>query len=346
MRSIVASSLALTAALAGCPVENDLPDPIVDPAQCLSSGYTAFDVANHAEQDARTQAHVDIMELLEEGVDDEAVRADRFAAASAIYASTAELQGKVEGRTDDHLQGKPNVGAEIDARIQQAFVDGGAATTTRDADIAAETVNISLIEFFFLSVFHEMVQGQAAKWDEAFGYFGSGADNSLDGVRGFALVARDIDEEAGTALEARMFQGIVDGSCTLATKLAEQDVETIDVLNDADMKAHIDEVDAAARLVLANFAIVEATEIEEKQEELEAAPGDQEIMDEMRVELHELNLFFLPLERLLRAEGDTAVADAVRGPVDEAFADDTNAWVDTFDAAGVIETLRTHFEIE
>ena len=346
MRLLALSSFVVTAALAGCPIDNDIPDPVGDPAQCSGTGYTAFDAANHAEQDARTQAHVDLMALLEEGVDDAAVRSDRFAAAQAIYASTAELQGKVEGRTDDHLDGRPNVGAEIDARIQQAFVDGGAATSTRDADIAAETVNISLIEFFFLSVFHEMVQGQAAKWDEAFGYFGSGADNALDDVRGFALVARDIDAEAGVALEARMFQGIVDGSCTLAGKLAAQDVETIDVLNDVDMKAHIDEIDAAARLVLANFAIVEATEIAEKQEDLAASPGDQALIDEARVELHELNLFFLPIERLLRAEDDAATADAVRGPIDEALADETDAWVDTFDAAAVIETLRAHFEIE
>ena len=47
MRLLALSSFVVTAALAGCPIDNDIPDPVGDPAQCSGTGYTAFDAANH-----------------------------------------------------------------------------------------------------------------------------------------------------------------------------------------------------------------------------------------------------------------------------------------------------------
>ncbi len=345
MRLLAPSFVAL--ALAGCPFDNDGPIPEqVDPAQCLGTGYTAFDVANHAEQDARVGAYTEIKRLLEEVVEDPSLAAARFATAQALYQSSAELQGKVQGRTDDHIEGRPNVGADIDARISAAFSDGAAATTSLQAAVAAETIDKALVEFFFLSVFHELVQGQAAKWDEAYGYYGSGPDNALDAVQGFAAVAKKRDANNGTALEAAIFQNLVDGSCALAGKLSAQEVETIDVLNDAELSVIIEDIDVAMREVLAYSVAHEAFVIADVQGTLAATPDDVAAQEEARITLVELNAFFLPLERLMRAEGDVADADALRAPIDAALADDTAAWIDAFDAAAVIADVEAHFAID
>lgn len=355
------SSVASLVVLAGCPVENQIPPPPngEEPVQCSGTGYTAFDVANHAEQDARVGAYTEIKALLEAAVEEPELAAARFVEAQAIYTETAELAGKVEGRTDDHLDGRPNVGAEVHARIAAAFADGAGATTSLEAAIAAETIDKALTEFFFLSVYHELVQGQADKWDEAFGYFGAPADNDLTLVQGFASVANRRDLNNGTALEAAIFQGLVDGSCTLAQKLAEQGVETVDVLNDEEMRAHIDAIDVAMREVLAYSVGHEAFVIGEVQQAVAAAPDEATAnlaRDEARIALVELDGFFRPLERLMLAEGEgddgatgatgATIAGALRAEIDAGLDDDTGAWVDAFDATGVIERIETHFEID
>lgn len=347
------TSLTLTATVAvliavpGCPVNNEIPPPPAGVApQCEGAGYTAFDVANHAEQDARLGAYEQIKVLLEEAVADNSLAAARFVTAQALYRDTAELQGKVQGRTDDRLPGRPNVGAELDVRIMAAFADGAAATSPRAIAIAAESIDKALVEFLYLSVFHELVQGQAAKWDEAFGYYGSGADNGLDAVRGFAGVAKRRDADNGTALEAQIFQALVDGSCTLATRLAADEVETIDVLNEPDMSAEIDEIDGAMRAVLALSVGHEAFEIGELQAALSAAPADAAMLDDARVKLVELDAFFRPLERLLRAEGGEDEAELLRAPIDAALDDDGDAWVDSFDAAAVIAHVENVFGVD
>ena len=345
MRTLLPSFLLL--ALVGCPVDN--PSPLVAPAQCEGAGYTAFDIVHHAQPDARVDAYQQIKGLLEEGVDDIALAPARFAEAQVLYQDTAELQGKVRGTTDDHLADRPNVGTEIDARIVAAFASGSAATSALSVTIAAETIDKSLVEFLFLSVFHELVLGQASAWDQAYGYYGSGADNALDAVVGFAGVAKRRDADNGTSHEARIFQSLVDGSCVLAGKLAPADgnaLDSIDVPNDEDMSAVIDDIDVAMRAVLALSVGHEAFAIEELQEALLLAPSDQALLDEARVKLVELDAFFLPLERLLRAEGAVVDADVLRGPVDAALEDTSDAWVTTFDAAAVLALVENTFGVD
>jgi hypothetical protein len=336
----------LPVVLAGCPIENTIPEPPPAIVQCEGAGYTAFDVAHHAEQDERLAGASALGGLLEEAIETPVDAAAKFSEAFALYQGSADLQAKVQGRTDDRIDGRPVVGDAIDARIVAAFAAGGAATTRLEVEIAAETIDKALTEFWFLSVFHEMVQGQAAKWDEAYGYYGSGADNVLDDVQGFASLAKKRDANNGTAFEAAIFQSLVDGSCTLATRLQDDDVETIDVLNDSDMSAIIGDVDIAMRQVLAASIGHEAFEIGEIKEALAAAPDDVDLAGEARVKLVEADGFFRPLERLLRAEGDTVTADTLRAHIDGGLDDDTAAWITGFDDDDVIATLEAAFAIE
>ena len=338
-------SLSFAALLAGCPVNNPPPPPPpAEIAQCEGAGYTAFDVSNHAEQDTRVAGQTQIKALLESATPADA--ATKFPEAQAIYASAADLQAKVQGRTDDHLDGRPNVGADIDARIVAAYAAGAAATTALEIEIAAEIIDKSMTEFFFLSVFHEMVQGQAAKWDEAYGYYGAGPDNALDGVQAFARVAKNRDGNNGTAFEAAIFQKLVEGSCVLGGKLEELGVETVDVLNDTEMSAIIDDIDVSMRQVLAASVGHEAFEIDLVKAELVLTPGDVTLQNTARVKLVELDGFLRPIERLLRAEGAAATADALRNPLNVALADTTAGWIDTYDTAVVVTTLEAAFAID
>ncbi len=332
-------------ALAAC-VENVIPTEDPPVLQCEGADYTAFDVENHAQQDVRVAGFTQMKTLLEAAVETPAAAATKFEAAAAIYADAGAMSATVQGRTDDHLDNAPLVGDGIDARIDAALSAGAAATTALEAELATESIDKAMTEFFFLSVFHGLVQGQAASWDEAFGDYGAAVDNDLDGVQSIAAVAKRRDDDNGTAFEASIFQSLAEGSCVLATRLAELDTDAIDARNDPELSTIIDDIDTAMRQVLALSAGHEATEIGELQAELLATPGDVDLQGSARVKLVELDGFFRPLERLLRAEGDSVTADALRTPLAIALADTTAAWIDTFDSAAIIATLEAKFVVD
>lgn len=339
-RRLPASMLAAALALgAGC-IDNHIPDPTGRPRQCDSASYVAFDPANHAEQDVRLDAAAQMKGLMAAALASPAEAATNFAAAADVYATSAELQAKVQGRTDDHLAEKPNVGTEIDARISAALEAGGAATAAHDIEVQAEIVDKALTEFFFLSVFHEVTAGQAVTWDEAFGYFGAGADNDLGSLRGFAAVAKKRDDENGTALEAVVFQRLVDGSCQLAERLAADEVEIVDVFADEGLASVVDSMDDAMIDVLAYSVGHEAMAIAAAK-----AAGDG---DGAAVKLVELDGFFRPLERLMQdVGGDSARrATAIRAPVDAALAADDDSWLATFDAEAILAAIEAERDID
>jgi hypothetical protein len=320
------------------------------PAQCDTVSYVAFDVVNYENQVARVGAHAQMVALMKEAEADPTLAATKFAEAEALYTDTADLAEKVEGRKDDHLDTQPAVGADLHAAITAALADGKAATTTLEATLARQTIDKSLTDFFFLSVFHEMVLGAADKWDEAFGYYGASIDNAEGDAKGLAAVAAKRDGDNGTSLRERIFNGLVDGSCELARQLDAQDADTIDVnaADSAALRTVIDDVDVAMQEVLAYSVGHEAIDMQQLQDDLASSPGDRALLDGMRVKLYELDPYFRPLERLMNARGgDSATrASDIRSAIDAALADDTDAWVDTFDAAAIETAIEAEYGID
>lgn len=318
------------------------------PPQCDTAEYIAFDQANHANQDLRVQAYVDMLALMNEAKENPALANEKFSAAEELYLNTASLADKVQGRTDDHLAEQPNVGADLHATLLAGFDAGKAATTSLEVNLAKQAVDKTMIDFFFLSVHHEMVQGAKKNWDEGYGYFGSGPANAEADLKGFASVAKKRDDANGTSLRATIFNGLIDGSCELAKALEAEKADKIDVTAHDALWTIIEETDLAMQKVLAFSAGHEAFEMVEIQEDLAADPANQELIDEMYVKLAELAPYFRPLERIMNEKGGESATRAsdIRAEIDAALSDGTGAWVATFDAAGVLEALEAEYSID
>ena len=340
IRIKMGAGLLSLAALGACPL-NEIPEGTSP--QCEGSAYTAFDLEHLQGPTAQIADQTQMQALLEEALGDSALAADRFAAAQALYAQ--RLQAAVRSAADDRLATGTPVGSAIDERIVSALAAGAAATTEFDIELAAETIDKALTHFFFVSVLQELGQGEAEHWDRAFAYFGADAANDLDRTQAFAGVAKRRDGNNGTAFEGAIFQNLVEGSCVLATRLLSAEADSVDVGADAELSALVDEVDVAMRRVLAASVGHEAKEIAAIQLELPSSPDDSALPNTARVKLVELDGFFIPIELLLRAAGKDAVADAVRSPLDAALADQTQAWLDSFDGATMVTVLETEFAI-
>jgi len=323
----------------------------VSPQCSAPDGYVAFDSANHQSQDRRLAAHAEMVALMEAALATGApVDDSKFADALALYTDpveAAELQIKVQGRLDEHVAGQPLVGDRIDATIVAWLEAGQNATTVLEANLARQWVDKSLQEFFFLSVHHEMLLGAREKWDEAFGYYGSGASNAEDELAGLALTAFKRDGTNGTTLGADIYNGLIDGACQLDMELEEQD--SIDVTSTDLLYDTVRSIDGDLQRVLAYSAGHEAFEMAEL---LEADPVDT---DEIFVKSAELEAFFLPLERNMLDEGgeSKARAEEIRTQLDlmpgadpEAVDLTDTTWIDSVDAARILELIEEEFEIE
>jgi hypothetical protein len=315
--------------------------------QCGSASYVAFDSANHENQDLRVQAYEDMIALMNAAKEDPSQAAANFAEARDLYVNTASLQEKVQGRNDDHLEGQPNIGADMDAVILAALANGEGAANALEVNLAKQAVDKTMIEFFFLSVFHEMVLGAAEKWDEAYGYFGSGENNSEADAEGLAKVALKRDGDNGTTLKDEIFYGLVDGSCALAGALKE-DGPQVDVFAVDAIKDQVELTDLAMQKVLAFSVGHEAFDMVDLQAQLVVDENDQDARDSMLVKLAELEPYFIPLERLMIARGGDSQtrANTIREEIDAALSDDTEAWMDSFDADGVLSAVEAEYGID
>lgn len=334
------SALAMATLAGGC-ITNDIPDEEQSgPPQCDSPGYVAFDPAHHAAQDTRLAAVAQMKQLFEAAIANPTEASAKFSAARDLYSSSAELQVKVQGRTDDHLEARPNVGADLDARIVAAFAAGAAATTAHEVEVQAEILDKAFVEFFFLSIYHELVAGSAETWDEGYGYYGAGPDNDVNSLLGFASVAKRRDENNGTALEALIFQEIVAGSCHLAEHLAAEQVETVNVFADEELAETVETIDAAMVDVLAYSVGHEALEIAGLQATNDPATAF--------VKLVELDGFFRPLERLMANGGgeSAARASSIRASVDAALSAADASWLAAFDADLIVAAMETERAID
>lgn len=318
--------------------------------QCDTSTYVAFDVANHANQDIRLDVHAQMNEAMSADADP----ADMFATAKDLYmdaSASADLRAKVMGRLDQHIEGEPLQGERLDTTIID-WLDYGATTTDPTAAaVAQQWVDKSLTEFFYLSVHHELLEGSRKTWDEAFGYFGSGADNEEADLRGFAAVAQKRDGTNGTNLESEVYNGLIDGACALDTALNEQDAEEIDVHSVDALSSLIGDMDRAMQEVLAYSAGHEAYEMAEV---LEASEVDTA---EAFVKAAELTPYFIPVERIMLDRGGDSAdrAAEIRGYLDmmpvsdpESLDVTDTAWIDEIGDAPsrIVELLEEEFEID
>lgn len=351
LQKLISTLLPVSLLAVACGGEDPPTNTDQRPIQCRSADYVAFDAANHANQALRVGAYHQMLTLMDAVTSADpfspTLAATNFAQARALYEETASLRAKVMERTDDHFADKPTVGIELDTEIMAALAAGEAATDAVAAAIAKQTVDKTLIHFFYLSVYHELVLGERAKWDEAFGYYGAPSDNAEGGRKGLALVASKRDATNNTTLAAEVFNGLIDGACALTEALDAAGTESVDYAAVPGVKAAVEAIDAQLQLTLAFSAGHEAFALVELQEELAATPSDA-VRAEMWVALAELDPYFAPLERLMmRAGGESATrAAAIRAALDAAWASQNQEWMTTFDAAAVIQMLQAEYGIE
>lgn len=339
-----APALVLLAACSGTTSDDD--DDAGFVPQCGTAEYIAFDPANHANQDIRVAAYVEMVQRMRAAADDPSTASAVFADLEENVYTRADLRAKVQGRTDDHFDPPLEIGADLDARLMAGFAAGRTATTALDATLARQTVDKTMIEFFFLSIHHEMVDGSRAHWDEAYGYYGAPSDNAEGSRKGFSAVATSRDATNSTSLSMSIFNGIVDGSCALANALNAAGTDQIDVNATADVAAIIEQVDSDMQKVIAYSAGHEAFDMLEVQPRL--ANGAQEDLDTMRIKLAELDPYFIPIERLMNERGGMSATRAarIRAEIDAALDDPTTAWMSTFDAQGIIDDLEAEYGID
>jgi hypothetical protein len=307
--------------------------------QCQTSTYLAFDSANHASQDTRVAAHTQMNTLMTGAAadlkaGDATAAAKKFTDARALYAdpvASAKLQEKVRGRLDEHVPGDPLQGDRMDATIVAWLEYGAKAQTELEAKVAKQWVDKTLSEFFFLSVHHEILLGARPKWDEGFGYFGSGPSNDEAKLQGLASTAFKRDSTNGTNLGPSIFNSFIDGSCELDTALRAEKLETLDPLASAKLAPLVEAIDRDLQKVLAFSVGHEAFEMRDL---AKASPRDDA---ETTIKAAELIPFFIPLERIMNAKGGESAkrAGEVRAVLDKiplsdpkTFAPADTAWID------------------
>lgn len=272
---VIPAALVSVASTSAC--DSDSPDAGPATPATADGRYRPFSTANLQNQLLRVGAYSEIHSLRKsadfhaasfggscEAWSGEASTPTDPSKIASLYVETASLAAKVAGRADDHAYaaGEP-VGAAIHGRICGAIAAGSAADDAHP-DVAegvawqAQVVDKALQHFFYLSVFHEMVQGARAKWDEAVGYYGM----SLDGAEpsGIAATAASRDGNCGTTYAKDIFGLLVLGRDRLDAALTaagvagdEAELEVIP----ADVQEVIDAVDAK---LLDVFAISMARE--------------------------------------------------------------------------------------
>jgi len=302
-RSLLALGVTVSLAVCGCgPSDNQSLIESAKGQNCGASAYTPFDPANHAAQDQRIAVQPAIADKAAEAINDLSKAPEVFDAIAGLYQGTAELQVKVQGRADDHFPGDAEaakVGQQIDGEIMGAIARGKAATTTLDVEIAAEVIDKNLTRFFYLSVYHELVEGTRGTYDEAYGYLGTGPHNDAAAALSLASVARSRDATNQTDYSQRLFQAVIDGSCALDTRLMKDDAASIDWKSDAGYAAQVEQIDRLMIEVLAMTVGHEMTEI-----------ADAPSPDDAVVEFYEGAVMFEAIEAQMRAKGTDAAADA------------------------------------
>lgn len=244
-----------------------------------------------------------------------------------IYAHTADLRVKVQGRKQDHPYGKgfgtDALGKDMDALIAKAISDGAAG---KDIKVQGQIVEKTLIRFFYESVYHELLARTTKGYDEAFGYYGTSPDNAAQ--KGIASSVKGRDDKLKTTLNATIFQSFLDGRDALARAVPSgMGMVTKDQV--PALETAIKSVDEKALLSFAygvgNYFATLPT----------AADADA------AGTLAEGHMFFNIIEDYMRAK-DTAAADFIRSQLDSA----SYAMPKSVDAAGIVMHIETTFGID
>lgn len=324
--------------------------------QCDSpDGYIAFDTGNHQPQDTRLSAYDDMIDLMASAVaEDGNLDGSYFEKAKTLYKDatrSADLQAKVLERLDEHVAGDPLQGDRLNATIL-AFLDFGvAATTVREAKVAAVWVEITLQEFLFLSVHHELVDPTREHWDEAFGYFGSHSDNDDANLQGLAHEAAARDFTNNTNMGAEIFNDFIDGACVLDEALTKEDVETLPLDEIPELATIVSDIDWNMQQLLAYKTGHDALEIRDL---LEAGGSD---VDSLTVEASELVALSIPLIRLMKDRGGESADRAkqlqdiidtlpLADGVPDAVALQDETWIVDFDPMPIVTLVSTEYDIK
>lgn len=338
-------ALFLTASLAiaaGCASDNEKIIAAGQGQNCSGEGYAAFDEANHAAQDARLAATETMAEDADEAIADLSKAAIEFGEIEELYQSTADFQMEVQGIGDEHFAEDPEAakdGEAIDADITAAIARGKAATSAIEVKIAKQIIDRSLLHHFALYAFHEVLEGERAPFDEAYGILGTGPANDPAGRRGLAAAAAEMDGINGTTLAADLFDALRAGSCALDQALTASGADKVDWTKDEAYGEAVRALDGTIEAILATAAGHEFAEL-----------ADQADLEDATEELYEGAYLFRAIERKMRAMGGDAAANAegIRARLDAAIAASEmggSDWQAALDAGSIRAQIAAAFGV-
>jgi hypothetical protein len=328
---------------AGCGAGDN--QKVIDDAKgqnCGATTYTAFAAANHTEQSERAALQATFAVMAEDALADVSKAPSIFAEIEGLYTTSADLRAEVQSRADQHFPDDADAlaaGKTIDAHIMDGIARGKGATSETDVDVAKEIIDKSLTRFFYLSVYHELVEAERGPYDEAFAYLGTGPRNDPSSLLSVAAVAAKRDATNGTTYGALLFDEIIEGSCALDKALKAADAESIDWKSDEDYAHDVAEIDETMEKVLAASVGHELYE-----------PLSMVDPEEAKVAFHEGAYYFFAIEKAMVAMGGTAAADAtkIRSMIDAAKtkldAGDAD-WLAGFDSDFVRDSVAKAFEV-
>lgn len=308
---------------------------------CSATEYLAFDPTNHAPQDLRLAKIDEMLGHFATAAGDPTHAADAAAAILAIYEDPeANLAAKVLGRKDAHFTGAAaESGAAIDAAIRDGITRLGAATTAHEVAIAKQIFEKAGVQrWLYLSVYQELAEPSREHYDEAYGYFGSGATNAEAGRRSMSLLATKRDGNNETTLADELFVHLLDGRCALDAALDAAGVEELALGDDPAYAAIVATLDGKLRLLFAYSVGHELIELDAERSDVESAV----------VKLYEGEGFFRTIEPWLQ-DADATLAADLRTAFDDAItkteAGDTS-WLAAFPALELLGRLETHYAID
>jgi hypothetical protein len=340
-----------TALLAGCQPPEETEDPVKsERCSATATEYLAFDVNNHASQDKRLKAIDDMIALYTAAEADTATVGAKADAVMALYTSTeTSLQAKVLGREDKHFSGdEAKVGQEIDKAILEAIDDLREAGSASDPKLAVKLAKqrfekAGFYRFLYLSVMEELYEPSYKHYDEAYGYFGSGAANTAAGQKGLSRLASRRDANNGTTLNVELFDMLREGSCTIETALKAKNADTMEFADNADYSKFVQNFDEKLQRVFLYSVGHELVDIAANR----SKPNDA------LVKLVEADGFLVTLEPYFKsASSGAAKYEAIsqlRAAIQAAYtrvdAKDTT-WVNDFPAEDLLLKLETAFGID
>jgi hypothetical protein len=336
-----------TALLAGCQPPEETEEPVKsERCSATATEYLAFDVNNHAAQDKRLKAIDDMIALYTAAATDLASVGAKADAVMALYTSTdTNLQAKVLGREDKHFSGdEAKVGQSIDAAILGAINDLRGADSALDVNLAKQRFEkAGFYRFLYLSVMEELYEPSYKHYDEAYGYFGSGAANTEAGRKGLSRLATRRDANNGTTLNVELFDMLREGSCGIEGALKAKGADEMAFGDNADYAKFVQNFDEKLQRVFLYSVGHELFDIAANR----SKPNDA------LVKLVEADGFLVTLEPYFKSASNGAAKyeaiSQIRAAIQAAYTkveQNDTTWVNGFPAEDLLLKLETAFGID